>query len=338
MFRSLSARCQALLLLTLLLSACADGQRQRPQLIQIDGSSTVYPIIEAMVEEFQIARQGTVQMTVGISGSGGGFKKFCRGELDITNASRPIAASEMADCRAHDIGFIELPLAYDAITIVVHPDNNWLNHITTQQLKSIWQPAAQETLLSWDQLDSSYPAASLNLYGAGPDSGTFDYFTAVIVGRSHASRGDYTASEDDNLLVRGVASDRYALGYFGLAYYFENRDKLRAVPVVNAAGEPVLPTSTAVQNGVYRPLARPVFLYISLRAAQRPVVQDFIHYMYQPRNRQEIISWVGYVPLTAPAYDAVMARFDARTTGSLFSDPQTRSQTVDQVYGLAVDG
>lgn len=307
-------------IILLVLAACRrDGEGRGPaELIQIDGSSTVFPIIEAMAEEYQIQEQGAVHITVGISGTGGGFKKFCRGELDITNASRPIEREEMDQCRVNDVDFIELPIAFDAVTVVVHPDNHWLDALTTDELRMIWRPGAQERITRWRDVRNSFPDTAMTLYGAGPDSGTFDYFTATIVGEAHASRGDYTASEDDNVLVRGVATDRNALGYFGLAYYWENRTRLKAVAIINPRGEAVVPSTTTVQQGHYTPLSRPVFIYVNARAAERVVIQRFIQFIFAPENTSEIIKWVGYVPLPAQAYKQVMALFERRALGSRF--------------------
>ncbi|HXV74637.1 MAG TPA: PstS family phosphate ABC transporter substrate-binding protein, partial [Sphingomonadales bacterium] len=214
--------------------------------VKIDGSSTVFPITEAMAEEFQIAAKGQHRVTVGISGTGGGFKKFCRGETDISDASRPIKSSEMADCKANGIAFIELPVAFDAMAVVINPKNTWVDKLTVAELKIMWQPEAQGTVNNWNQVRAGFPDRPLRLFGPGVDSGTFDYFTEAIVGKAQSSRGDFTASEDDNILVQGVAGDVNALGFFGLAYLEENRNKIKAVPVVNNAGKAVLPEASHV--------------------------------------------------------------------------------------------
>jgi phosphate transport system substrate-binding protein len=232
--------------------------------IKVDGSSTVYPITEAVGEEFQKLHPD-VKVVVGISGTGGGFKKFCNGETDISNASRPILQKEIDTCAQNGIEYIELPVAYDALSVVVNPRNDWVACMTVAELKKIWEPDAQGKITRWNQVRPEWPDAPLNLYGAGTDSGTFDYFTEAIVGKAKASRGDYTASEDDNVLVQGVANDQYALGYFGLAYYFENQDKLKAVAIDNGKGC-VLPSEETVRNGTYQPLSRPLFIYVSRKA------------------------------------------------------------------------
>lgn len=324
-----------LCLAVLMLAGCRKaGSGQTTELIQIDGSSTVYPIIEAMAEEFQIAEQGAVNVTVGISGSGGGLKKFCRGELAIANASRPIEASEIQECQHQGVQFIELPIAYDAITLVVHPQNHWLQSVDVTTLKQIWEPQAQGRLLSWRDLNPAFPDAPLNLYGAGPDSGTFDYFTAVINGDERASRGDYTASEDDNILVRGVANDKFALGYFGLAYYHENAKLLKALAVSNEQGKAVLPSLESVRAGDYQPLSRPVFMYVNTHMLQQPGVRRFLDFFFAPKNRTEIITWVGYIPLAEATYVQVLDILNRERIGSRFRDEQGRVISVEQALHL----
>ena len=233
------------------------------QMVKIDGSSTVFPITEAVAEDFQQSVKGKVRVTVGISGTGGGFKKFCRGETDLSNASRPILKSEMDACKAAGVQYYELPVAYDALTVVINPQNNWIKNLTTAELKKMWEPAAQGKIKTWKQVNPAWPDQPLKLFGAGADSGTFDYFTEAINGKSKASRGDFTASEDDNVLVQGVARDVNALGFFGFAYYVENKDKLKAASIVPAAGkEGVYPSVENVENGSYQPLSRPIFVYV----------------------------------------------------------------------------
>lgn len=271
------------------------------QVIKIDGSSTVFPITEAVAEEFQISKRGKVRVTVGVSGTGGGFKKFCRGETDISGASRPILTPEMEACRAAGIRYYELPVAYDALTIVVHPQNTWLKQITVDELKKIWEPAAQGKITRWNQVNPKWPNEPIALFGPGSDSGTFDYFTEAIVGKAKSSRGDFTASEDDNVLVQGVANNKNALGYFGYAYYEPNRNRVRAVPVVNRAGEPVGPSLDNVVNGRYEPLSRPVFLYVAEKSAQKPEVLEFVNFYLT--EGVSLIEEVKYVPLPKRAYE-----------------------------------
>src|SRR5690606_25149961 len=237
--------------------------------IQIDGSSTVYPVTEAIAEEFR-AEAPDVRVTVGVSGTGGGMKKFGRGEIDIVNASRSMNKAEQAAAKENNIAFLELPVAYDGLTVVIHPDNDWVKDITVAELKKIWEPEAQANITRWNQIRPEWPSEEIHLYGAGVESGTYDYFTEAIVGKSHASRGDYTASEDDNVLVQGVSTDPNALGFFGYAYYEENKAKLKAVPVndedeSNGAGA-ILPSPETIKDGSYAPLSRPLFIYVNSKA------------------------------------------------------------------------
>ena len=305
---------------------CGGGQRgdtaggaAQGEGIAVDGSSTVYPVTEAVAEEFR--RESPTRVTVGVSGTGGGFQKFCRGETAISNASRPISAAEIDACAKANIQYIELPVAYDGIAIVVNPKNTWATSITVAELRKIWEPAAQGSVARWNQVRASWPNQEIHLFGAGVDSGTFDYFTEVITGKAKASRGDYTSSEDDNVLVQGVAGDPYALGYMGLAYYEENRDKLKVVPVddedpSNGAG-PVTPSPETVRNGTYRPLSRPMFIYVSTAALSRPVVQQFVEFYLDAAS--SLIKEVGYVPLTDAEQRLVRERYSKRATGTIFT-------------------
>jgi phosphate transport system substrate-binding protein len=289
---------------------------QSPSTIKIDGSSTVYPITEAVAEDFQKAKKGSVRVTVGISGTGGGFKKFCAGETDISNASRPILAKEMEACKAKGIQYIELPVAYDALTVVVHPQNNWASSITVAELKKMWEPTAQGKVTKWNQVRSSWPNAPLKLFGAGADSGTFDYFTEAINGKSKESRTDYTPSEDDNVLVQGVARDKNALGYFGYAYYEANKSRLKAVAIDGGKG-PVLPSKQTVENGSYQPLSRPIFIYVNAKAAEKPETREFVEYYIS--NAPKLVSEVKYVPLPAKAYTIAREHFQKRKLGTVFA-------------------
>jgi len=287
------------------------------KLIRIDGSSTVYPITEAVAEEFQKAKRGAVKVTVGISGTGGGFKKFCRGETNMSNASRPILKKEIDVCKQQGIEYIELPVAYDGLVVVVNPKNTWVKSLTVADLKKMWEPAAGGKITKWNHVKAEWPDAPLKLYGAGADSGTFDYFTEAIVGKAKSSRGDFTASEDDNVLVQGIAGDKNALGFFGLAYYEENKNKLKLVPVINPkTGKEVLPTEQTVMDGTYQPLSRPIFIYVSKKAAEKPEVKEFVDYYL--KNAAKLVQQVKYVPLPAKAYKLVEERFAKRKTGTLF--------------------
>ena len=266
--------------------------------VKIDGSSTVYPVTEAVAEEFQKEQKGAIKVTVGISGTGGGFKKFCRGETDISDASRPILKQEMEECTKTGVRYYELPIAFDALTVVINPKNTFIKQLTVAQLKTIWAPESQGKVTSWKQVDPSFPDAPLKLFGAGSDSGTFDYFTEAIVGKAKSSRGDYTASEDDNVLVQGVSRDVNAIGYFGYAYYAENKGKLTAVPIVNKDGKAVVPSEKAVIEGTYNPLSRPIFIYVSEKALDKPEVQKFVDFYL--KHAAKLASEVKYVPLPAP--------------------------------------
>ena len=279
--------------------APAGGQSASAQVITLDGSSTVFPIAEAVAEEFQRANQGT-RVTVGTSGTGGGFQKFCRGEVDMANASRPIKSTEADACRAAGIEFIELPVAYDGLSVVVNPKNTWATSMTAAELKRLWQPEAQGAITKWSQIRQGWPDREIHLYGPGTDSGTFDYFTEAIVGKAQASRGDYTASEDDNVLVQGVSGDEGALGYFGFAYYEANRDKLKLVPIDdekadNGAG-PIAPSVETVRNGTYKPLARPMFMYINKAKLARPEVKAFVEFLVA--NGPQLVADAGYFALS----------------------------------------
>ncbi|MFZ2652529.1 MAG: PstS family phosphate ABC transporter substrate-binding protein [Burkholderiaceae bacterium] len=286
-------------------------------LVKIDGSSTVYPITEGIAEDFQKAKNNAIKVTVGISGTGGGFKKFCRGETDISNASRPILAKEMADCKAAGIEYFELPVAFDALTVVVNPKNSFLKEISIAELKLMWEPAAQGKVARWNQVNPAWPDAPLKLFGAGADSGTFDYFTEAVTGKSKSSRGDFTASEDDNVLVQGVAQDKNALAFFGYAYYAENTKRVRAVAIVDKAGKAaVLPSETSVLNGSYQPLSRPIFIYINAKSLDRPEIKEFV--AFYMKNVTKIAKEVKYVPLPQQAYDANLEHLAKGKKGTVF--------------------
>jgi phosphate transport system substrate-binding protein len=290
-----------------------------PSIIAIDGSSTVFPITEAVAEEFQ--KQNQTKVTIGVSGTGGGFKKFCAGEIAIAGASRPIKPTEEAACKATKIDYIELPIAYDGLAVVVNPKNTWAKSLTVVELKKLWEPEAQGKVLKWNQVRTGFPAKEIHLFGPGVDSGTYDYFTKAVVGEEHKSRGDYTSSEDDNVLVQGVSRDEGALGFFGLAYFAENTDKLKLVPIDDGVADngsgPILPTAETVGNGTYQPLARPIFIYVSKTAAARPEVTAFIEFYLQ--HGPTLVKDAHYIPLPDKAYELAQKRFKAGTSGSLFA-------------------
>ncbi len=285
-------------------------------IVKIDGSSTVYPITEAVAEDFQIAKKGVVKVTVGISGTGGGFKKFCRGETDIVNASRPILRKEMDDCKAAGVQYVEMPVAYDALTIVVNPKNDWSKVITVAELKKIWEPSAQGKITKWSQVNPTWPDDTMKLYGAGADSGTFDYFTEAIVGKAKSSRGDFTASEDDNVLVQGVASDKNGLGFFGFAYYVENQKKVKAVAVDGGKGG-ILPSDKTVEDGSYQPLSRPIFIYVNLKSADKPEVREFVEFYM--KNAATLVKEVKFFPLPAHIYTSNIEHLNKKKVGTVFN-------------------
>ena len=287
----------------------------RAQIIQIDGSSTVFPITEAVAEEFQKAKKGKVKVTVGIAGTGGGFKKFCRGETDISDASRPILKQEMEACKGAGVEYFELPIAYDAITVIVNPKNDWVKALTVPDLKKMWEPAAQAKVTNWNQVRSEWPNLPLKLFGPGADSGTFDYFTEAIVGKAKSSRGDFTASEDDNVLVQGIANDRSALGYFGFSYYVENQNRLRAVPIDTGKG-PVTPSAKTVEDGTYQPLSRPIFIYVNKKSLDKPEVKEFVEFYL--KNAPALVKQVKYVPLPQSAYTMNADHLKKGKIGTMF--------------------
>jgi phosphate transport system substrate-binding protein len=287
--------------------------------IQIHGSSTVFPISEAVAEEYKAVHK--VDATVGVSGTGGGFQMFCRDEIDIADASRPIKPAEAEACGKAGITYIELPIAYDGLAIVVNPKNTWATSMTVAELKKLWEPAAQGKVMRWNQVRAGWPDKEIHLFGAGVDSGTFDYFTEAIVGKEDQSRGDYTNSEDDNVIVQGVSGDENALGYFGYAYYEENKDKLKLVAVddeddSNGKG-PILPSPDSVRDGTYRPLSRPIFIY--------PKVKSHL------TKGVSLVREVGYIPLPDKEYELVRARFAAKKPGSMYEGTDSHSKvTLEQ--------
>jgi phosphate transport system substrate-binding protein len=315
-------------------SAAAPGRAQAQAAIKIDGSSTVFPIAEAFAEEFQIQKRGKVRVTVGVSGTGGGFKKFCRGETDMANASRPISVEEMENCRKAGVKYMEIPIAFDALTVVINPKNNWVKgpSMTIADLRKMWEPAAQGRINTWKQVRAEWPAERLMLFGPGADSGTFDYFTEAVMGKAKSSRGDFTASEDDNTLVQGVENNKSALGYFGFAYYIAHKDKMTAVKIDGGKG-PVAPTIENVVNGTYSPLSRPLFVYVKESAASRPEVKEFVAFMLSEAG-SELVGEVGYVPLPEEAYQLALKHFGNRKLGSVFGGHAKVGITIDQLLAL----
>jgi phosphate transport system substrate-binding protein len=300
--------------------------------IQIDGSSTVHPLTEAIAEEFQKSSGTTV--TVGTSGTGGGFKKFCRGETDISNASRPISTKEIAACQEGKVEYIEIPVAYDALTVVINSQNTWAQNLTIAELKKMWEPAAQGKIKTWNQIRPNFPTAPLTLFGAGTNSGTFDYFTEAIVGKAKASRGDYTATEDDNVTVQGLLRDKNAIGYFGYSYYVANKDKLRAVGIDNGKGA-VLPSEQTVLNGTYTPLSRPLFIYVSKAALAKPEVKAFVSFYL--KNTEKLAKEVNMLPLPTAAYPTIQQQIvDKNRVGTVFGGKDPVGLTIDAILNLPV--
>jgi phosphate transport system substrate-binding protein len=299
--------------------------------IKVDGSSTVFPITEAVAEEFQKDQKSAVKVTVGISGTGGGFKKFCRGETDVQDASRPISEKEMEDCRTANIKYIELPIAYDAIVIAVNAKNTWLKEISVEQLKKIWEPSAQEQILTWNQVDPKWPNEKIKLYGAGSDSGTFDYFTEATVGKAKSSRGDYTASEDDNTLVQGISADKFAMGYIPLSYYEENKTKLKALAVIGKSGKSVLPSQETVEKGIYEPFSRPLFIYVSETSLKKTEVKKFIQFYIA--QAKELVSQVKYIALPKAAYTMGSERLEKSKLGTSFAGRSEVGMKIEELLG-----
>lgn len=301
-------------------------------LVKVDGSSTVFPITEAVAEEFQAANGGKFRVTVGISGTGGGFKKFVRGELDIVNASRPILKEEIDMASTNGVEYIELPIAFDALTVVVNKQNDWLTSMTVDELKKIWEPDAQGKVLTWDQVRPEFPKEKLALFGAGSDSGTFDYFTDAIVGKAKSSRGDYTGSEDDNTLVQGIEGNKYALGYIPFAYYEPHKDRMKAVSIMwekNKVKEPVAPSLENVLAGTYNPLSRPLFIYVNVKSLGRPEVKQFVEFYLN--NALKLTREVKYLPLPESAYATVKERFSQGKKGTGFGGQPEVGLPIDDI-------
>jgi phosphate transport system substrate-binding protein len=298
--------------------------------IKADGSSTVYPITDYIAAEFQKLKRNAVNVTVDISGTTGGFRKFCRGEIDLADASRPIDASEMADCHKNGVEFIELPVAFDALTVVVNPRNKFLSSISVDELKMLWEPAAQGRIISWRQINANWPDETIRLYGPGGDSGTFDYFTEAIVGKARSSRRDYVASEDDNVLVQGVARNIHALAYFGYAYFVANKGKLRALPIAPERGAAAVePSIETVNTGSYRPLSRPIFIYFSVKSLVRAEVSEFAEYFL--KLAPQAARAVNYVPLPDGAYVNARDRLRRSKKGSIFQGSAKIGMTIEEL-------
>ena len=298
--------------------------------VTIDGSSTVFPVSEAFAEEFQIETK--TRVTVGVSGTGGGFKRFCRGETDISGASRPISASEIEACKAAGIEFIELPIALDALSVIVHPENDWAECMTVDELKTMWEPEAQGKVENWSQVRDEFPDRELALYGAGVDSGTYDYFTAAIVGKEHSSRGDFTATEDDNIIIQGVSNDVNGLGFLGLAYLTENLSRVKAVGIEQDDGSCVMPSVETARDGSYQPLARPLFMYVNKgHLEENEDVRKYVEFVFDPAFAIPLFTEVGFVPLPEEAFEMGLAKVEAGKTGTFFGDGSEIGVRIDDL-------
>ena len=312
-----------------LVVACGSDSSGKVQPIEIDGSSTVYPITQTIVQQFKATNNPREEISVSFSGTGGGFKKFCAGETQINDASRPISKEEMELCKQNEVFYIELPVAFDALTVVVNPQNTWASEITVGELKKIWEPGAQRKITKWNQVRPNWPDRPLNLFGPGIDSGTFDYFTEAIVGQAGASRSDYTASEDDEILERGVSSDINALGYFGFFYYEQNQNELKALAIDNGPG-PILPSVKAVENNQYRPLARPLFIYVNAaQVRDNPLMSDFLDFYLQ--NAAQVVGTVGYVAFDKDDYLVLYRNYHKTKVGTVFGGESQFELTINEV-------
>lgn len=312
---------------TTLISCSGNVNSTQNPTINIDGSSTVYPITKVVTDSFEAQTQADIELNV--SGTGGGFEQFCNGETDINNASRPISVTEMNACREAGVAYIELPIAFDALTVVVNKNNDWLDSITTEELATIWSPEAENTITSWNQVNPDYPDRPINLYAPDPNSGTFDYFTEAIVGEAGASRNDYLDSEDDNTLVQGVKQDPNAIGYFGLAYYETQKDQIKAL-AIDSGDDAVFPSREAVEAGEYQPLSRPLFIYVNSSAAQKnSQLKEFVEYYLEqvPNTVQE----VGYVPLPEEGYQLTKIHFNRGKVGTVFEGESAFNLTIGEL-------
>ena len=297
--------------------------------IDIDGSSTVFPITEAVAEEFGKLTDGNVRVTVGVSGTGGGFKKFCNGETQISDASRPIKASEVQLCADAGIDYIEIPVAIDGLTVIVNKDNTWTQCMTVEELHTMWAPESEDVITRWNQVRPDWPDDDMEMYAPGVDSGTFDYFTETVNGEGGASRGDFTASEDDNLIIQGVSGGKNSVGYLGYSYYIENSDKLKAVEIDGGSGC-VSPSDEVINNGTYAPLSRPLFIYVRADAANNPHIAEFVRY-FLSKEGQALASEVGYIPYPQTVYDLALAKFENGTSGAVFGGENPMHGSVEEI-------
>lgn len=313
-----------------LLASCSGGANsEQDASIKVDGSSTVYPVTRLVAEEFRTTKAANADINVDFSGTGGGFKKFCAGQTQISNASRPISKAEMAACKAAGVAYIELPIGFDALTVVVNPANDWLNEVSLETLDKIWSPEAEDRINRWNQISPDFPDRPLTLYGPGEDSGTFDYFTEAVVGEAGASRMDYLKSEDDNIIVSGIEQDPNAIGYLGFAYYEREKENLKAVAVDSGNGA-VIPSRATVEAGEYQPLSRPLFIYVNSSAAQKnPALQEFVEFYLE--KAPGIVGQVGYIPLPEEGYQLTKIHFERGKVGTVFGGQSALNLTIGEL-------
>lgn len=316
------------LILSALLTACGESKPPESKTVSIDGSSTVFPITNLIVEKFNALDTDDIRVESSFSGSIGGFRKFCEGKTDINNASVPIPESFMEECKKNGVAYIELPVAFDALTVVTHPSNTWAKTMTVEELKTMWQPSAENTITRWNQVNSQWADKTLNLFAPGKDSGTFEYFTTAIIG-DHNSRNDYVYSEDDDALVNGVAQDPNALGYFGYAYYSQHKDKLQAVSIDNGNGA-IIPSDATIIDNSYRPLTRPLFIYVNAKRAQEnKALARFVDFYLS--NASKVVHEVGYLPLPESAYDVGKIHFQKNQVGTVFNGQPVLNATINEL-------
>jgi phosphate transport system substrate-binding protein len=323
----------AALLLSASVLIAGSGVVRAQALVRVDGSSTVFPVTEAVAQAFQVRKRGMARITVGISGTTGGFRKFCRGETDLQDASRPILKSEIESCGAAGVQYVELPVAFDALTVAVSPRNTWVKSLTVADLRRIWEPAAQGKVVRWSDVNPSWPQEPLVLFGPDGDSGTFDYFTEVIVGTRGSSRSDYARSEDDNVIAHGISTNPNAIGYLPYAYFAANSRRLKAIPIDSGAG-PVPPALENVANRTYAPLSRPLFIYVNARSASRPEVRTFMEFFFE--NGRRLIEETHYLPLSPEAYTMAAQNFRNRKYGTVFDGEPERGLAVEEILARDV--
>jgi phosphate transport system substrate-binding protein len=310
----------------LLLAGCTESESQGN--IEVDGSSTVFKLTQAVAEEFRNANNG-VHIKVDKSGTGGGFKNFVLGKLDICDASRPIAAGEIEKCKTNGVEYIELPIAFDAITVAVNIHNTWCDEMTVEELKKLWEPEAEDKITKWSQVRSGWPEEKITLFGQGHDSGTFEYFTEVIVKQKNKSRTDCTASEDDNVILLGIEGEKGSLGYVPYAYFAPRAGKTMKAAKIDSGKGPIAPSPESVKDATYRPLSRPLFIYVNRKSADRPEIKKFIEFYLA--NGEKMAEAVGYIPLNKGDYPKVLERFQKLQIGTSFGGASSEGKMLDDI-------